>query len=120
MKVNKSLIIGLLLLIAGGLGSILWFSFNTIIENKINNESIQNNQVILNNKFDTFIALHSSQNIELNKRIDGIKDSLAKQGERNNQGHDEIIHKVNNIIYIEKKTDKNFRELWNTINLTVR
>ena len=114
---RKEIIIAIIVMAFGAFGTIFWYTFTTVIENKSNSEGVKKELHIINDKFDVFITLHRSQNKELNKRINSIKDTLSVQDARNTIDHNNIATKLNKVIYIDKKTNKNFNAIWNTINL---
>lgn len=121
MKVNDSLVNGIILLLIGGLGTLFWYSFNTVQETKEQTLIVKENFVDISNKLDIFSELQKEQNVNMNninKRIDAVSDSIAIHNIKNIKDHDKVFKSINQIIYIENKTDKKFHDLYNYLNLT--
>jgi len=120
MKIDKSLIYSLIVLVVGGASTFFWYSFNTIQDNKERTIIVNEGFTNISEKLDEFVLLQRDNNKNLNRRIDAISDSLSIQHFNNDNSHKELFRSINQIIYIEKKTNKEFKNMFNNINLTAK
>lgn len=123
MKINSSLVNGIILLLISGLGTIFLYLFDTGQETKEQTLIVKENFVSISHQLDNFTELQKEQNsnmTQLHKRMDAISDSIVVQNLRTKQDLATMTAAINQIIYIEKKTNTEFKEIYNVLNLAER
>lgn len=123
MKINSSLVNGIILLLISGLGTIFLYLFDTGQETKEQTLIVKENFVSISHQLDNFTELQKEQNsnmTQLHKRMDAISDSIVVQNLRTKQDLNTMTTAINQIIYIEKKTNTEFKEIYNVLNLAER